>query len=245
MNIIEAYIKFRNQLVILISGISGSGITELGDNMKRDTKLKLVSYKDYMKKENDVEKVDIIIDGDIKKVPNWDSRNAVKWQDFINDINANKKTGVIAVCPSFPKAQYENLFSADFHINIKLPKQNILKKRLEYNKSHDNMQMDENILMAIFNRYTFPYYLYSIDPANSIITKFIDASKYADSADYNNTIYDEAFDYIMTMINRWLADNVKTQSAEKKKDTDSDFHIISTESATPDAKEDDDDTDDD
>ena len=49
MNIIEAYIKFNSQLIILISGFSGSGKTLLGRNIQRDFKLQFINLNDYYK----------------------------------------------------------------------------------------------------------------------------------------------------------------------------------------------------
>lgn len=50
MNVVEAYIKFRGQLVVLVSGLSGSGKTEIARNIERDFKLKFINLNDYYKK---------------------------------------------------------------------------------------------------------------------------------------------------------------------------------------------------
>jgi adenylate kinase family enzyme len=249
MNVVEAYIKFNSQLIILISGISGSGASELANNISRDFKIKLISYKDYIKKEDKIPHVSLAIGENTIKFINWDSDEVIEWKEFVNEISSYKQKGVVAVCSSFPKSMYESKFSPDFHINIKLSKQNLLKRRIEYIKKEKNdiSKFDDNILTNIFNKYTFPYYLQSTDVNTTKITKFINANEYAESQEYSNKLYDEAFDYLVNMITKWLENyNQKnSKSKSKRSDTnylnvaDDEFYKISTESENPDDSKDD------
>ena len=48
MNITEVYNKFNNQLIILISGLSGSGKTSLAHKIEKDFKLKCIKFADFL-----------------------------------------------------------------------------------------------------------------------------------------------------------------------------------------------------
>ena len=51
MNIIDAYIKYTTQLIFFISGFSGTKKSKVAELLARDTKLKLISLKDYYLKD--------------------------------------------------------------------------------------------------------------------------------------------------------------------------------------------------
>ena len=49
MNIIDAYKKFNKQLIILISGMSGSGKSKLAKNIAEDFNLEVIKQNDFYK----------------------------------------------------------------------------------------------------------------------------------------------------------------------------------------------------
>ena len=51
VNIVEKYIQNKDQLIILISGFSGSGKTLLAKNIERDFKLNFLNLNDFYKKD--------------------------------------------------------------------------------------------------------------------------------------------------------------------------------------------------
>lgn len=235
MNIVEAYIKYKSQLIILISGLSGSGITNLGKNISRDFKIKFVNYKDYIK--HDIQNTVIKYNDKNIEFVNMDTDEVIDWDKFLSEIKNNKQNGVVATSPCFFSNSTKKYFNEDAHINVKLNKINLVKRRIEYdiNKqkkeisidtssstesnntdntdSTDNTSNETNaqLINMIVNTYTFPFYLRSTDMENVKITKFINANEYIDlpKHDYDNKIYDVAYDYIINVINRWLDNHFK------------------------------------
>lgn len=207
MNIVEAYIKFKPGLVILISGISGAGTATLAKQISKDFKINLISYKDFL--DESYNRVETINYNDKNiEIKNWDSDDAINWDKFIQAIKNAQSTGVVAFSPSFPQSKID---FADFHINIKLSKQNLLHRRLGYqsnNNTNNNKNQDETIdkelQTLLFNKFTYPYYLQTTSDAK--ITKFINANEYAQlpSKEYNDKVYDDVFDYLIKMIQDWL-----------------------------------------
>jgi hypothetical protein len=209
MNIVEAYIKFRGQLVILVSGISGSGISHLAKNISKDLKIPSLSYAKFCKKDY-TEKVNL---PDGSEIINWDSDDVIDWAEFNKEINEMKPSGVVAYSQAFPVDKLDKDLEVDAHIHIKLAKQNLLNRRQKYVEEHRDECQDLYDLrdkqLLIFNRLTFPYYLHSVE--RSKITKFINANEFASlpENEYDERLADEAFSYLMSMINRWLENRLK------------------------------------
>ncbi len=129
-NIVEAYKEFNGQLIILISGLSGSGKTILAENICRDFKLKEINVRDYYKKDyNETIKLP-----NEKTVVNYDTDDAVDWTKLNEDINKLKKDGVVVIGHVFPTDKLD--FKADYHTHLKISKQELKKKRLEYIENH-------------------------------------------------------------------------------------------------------------
>ena len=219
MNIIEAFIKYRGQLVILISGMSGCGLTQLCKTMSDDLGLSMIGYNKYCVENYDVK---VKLPSGVEMI-NWDTDEIVEWESFINDINKNKSKGVIAYGQSFPSSKIDNKFTPDVHIHIKISKKNLLKRRQDYNKRHqDECEKipDQEIDLTLFNNLTYPYYMGTVQ--NSHITKFINGNDYIDSKDYDKKIADETFAYVTKFIEEWLNeyDRTKKTKTEEKKDTE-------------------------
>ena len=91
MNIVEAYLKYIGELVIIISGLSGSGKTTIAKLIERDFKLKLVNLDNFTNEEYN-EKVTLpsgltVID--------WDNVDAFDWDKLNAEVAKNKQNGVI------------------------------------------------------------------------------------------------------------------------------------------------------
>lgn len=193
MNIVEAYIKLKKKLIILISGLSGSGKTKLGKNISQLFKMELVNEKKYYIK--DYNKT-INLNNNINII-NWDSDDVYDWKTFNEDIIKYSTEGVVVIGSAFPTDKL--IFSADYHIHIKLSKQNILKKRARHSEKHGK-KYDTNIQQMIMNNATYPYYLDVTSRSN--ITKFINANEYVDMDNYDDILYDIAYDYLIDQINK-------------------------------------------
>ena len=92
MNIIDAYIKYNNQLIFILSGFSGTKKSHIAELLSRDTKLKLLSLKNYYIKEKG-EKIKLPND---KEVTSYDNIDVIDWDKLVDDIKKyqdNKKIG--------------------------------------------------------------------------------------------------------------------------------------------------------
>ena len=204
MNIIEAYIKFKGHLVILISGISGSGKTKLAKNISEIFKIRHVDMNEYCKPDYS-EKVKLL--QDIELI-NWDSDDVYDWNKFNGDMKELISSGVVVSGVAFPTDKIK--FPVDFHIQVKLSKQNLYKKRQKYLDEHKkdcqeiNRNIDKDIEYTVFNQLTYTYYL---DVTNrSTINKFIYANDYVDmdNESYDIKVYDETFEYLISEIEKYL-----------------------------------------
>lgn len=191
-NIIDTYIKYNNQLVILLSGLHGSGKSKIAHTLANELKLNYINTRDFIDKEK-FKEVKLANDETVKI---W---NEYKWNEIRDSINENKKNGVI-LCGDV----FENLndIHIDFHIHIKLSKQNIVKKRLEHIKklSDDEKKLyytDETETLII-NKIIFPHYLDILQKSH--INKFINANDFIDNDDYNEKLTDLIFNEIIQFI---------------------------------------------
>lgn len=201
MNIIDAYIKYTSQLIFFISGFSGTKKSKLAELLSRDTKLKLISLKDYYLKDKG-EKITL---QNNKEITSYDNINVIDWKKLVDDIKKYKDKGLIVDGEFFPTSKLENLH-IDYHLHIKLSKQNLLKKRIEFNKEKDK-NYDEETETLIMNQITYPFYLDIIQKSH--INKFINGNEiieeYKDD-EYINKIYDIVFDIFVKFITDKLTD---------------------------------------
>ena len=214
MNIVEAYIKFKPGLIILISGMTGSHISRLGKNLSKDINIAVLSYANFCKEgyNNRVR----LPNG--TEIINWDSDETIDWDRLNAQVKIAREKGVIVFAPAFPIDKLDQDIQIDAHIHIKLAKQNLLAKRQSYIQKHpeeckDLFGRDPGMELQIFNKYTFPYYLQSLE--RSKVTKFINANEFSNESDevYDERLANEAFSYLMSFINRWLEQYHKSSSS--------------------------------
>jgi len=208
MNIVEAYIKFKGQLVIVISGINGCGKSEVANDIASDMELDFVDQFDFFK-ENYNKKTELINN---IKIINWDTDDAIDWDKFNNRVNEEKSNGIMVVGSSFPTDKLK--FDIDFHLHVSLSKKVCFEKRKGFLEKHRDKypeDVSDNELLK-FNKFTFPYYL--LTQEHNKINKYLNANKST-----LDEIYDQAFEYLMFMIQKWLdeKEGIKRQSGKKDK----------------------------
>lgn len=208
MNIIEAYIKYKGQLLLLISGLSGCGKLNLGKELADIFNITLIDEFNYYKK-NYNEKIKLS-NGD--EIINWYTDDAIDWDRFNKDIDREKKNGVIVIGFSLPEDKIES--SSDYHIHLNIPKQVCLEKRKIFLEKHKDTYPDEYKLSGSdteklkMNKLIFPYYLESTK--KSKINRFVNVGLSDDS-----DIYDKVFDMIIEFINEFLYGNNFVNSDSK------------------------------
>ena len=193
MNVVDAYLKKKLQLIILISGFSGSGKTLLARQIERDFKLKFINLNSYLKEDysKTVEVTETL------KLIDWDSPDAVDWEKFNNDINENKSKGIVVSGFGFLSDKLE--FKQDFHIHLKISKEQLMKNRKEFIEENKDNKLneisDEKTQLLILNKISYPHYLKYLDGLK--IDKFIISMEKTP-----DTIYDETFDYLIGEIQK-------------------------------------------
>lgn len=199
MNIVEAYIKFKKQLLIFISGLPGCGKMELAKNISDDFNIKLIDQFDYYKTNYSV----TTTLPDETKLINWYTDDAIDWDHFNEDINEMKKDGLIVVGISFPTDKMNT--TPDYHIHLNISKQLCMEKRTEFLEKHkDEPKFKEDYDLIgtqteklKMNQLIYPYYLDSIK--NAKINKFLNINELT-----YDQVYDTAFDLLIDMINKYL-----------------------------------------
>jgi len=205
MNIVEAYIKFNSQLIILISGFSGSGKTLLGRNIQRDFKLQFINLNDYYKEDyNNV--VDL---GHDIKVIDWDHPDAIDWDKFNEKINEDKTKGIVCVGFGFPEDRIK--FTPDFHIRLDIPKPRLIEMRHKYldeNKDNKlNEYKDSRVELLIMNKLSYPHHE-EIKVKSKYTYKFSLFDKENLTLDeIPNKMYDDVFDYLINQIEKKIYKN--------------------------------------
>jgi Cdc6-like AAA superfamily ATPase len=204
MNIVEAYIKENKQMVLLISGFSGSGKTIISRSLLKDInksnkeKVTFLNLNDFLKSESEYKNV--IEVGELKVI-DWDSPDAVNWEEFNKKVNEIKNNGVIVSGFAFPKDKIS--FKVDFHIHLKMLKDDLIKNRADFtaekidDKTSRVAEIGEDMEKRILNKITFPHYLNSLQ--TSAFNKMINV-KYGEVKE----AYDEVFVYIMEEIKKRL-----------------------------------------
>jgi len=205
MNIVEAYIKFNKGLTVLISGLSGSGKTKLMQEIERDFKIKGINIEKFCVKKNDIT---VALPNGVT-VTDWDHIDSYDWENINKTIDENKSKGIVVCGPYFPTDKLN--FQPDFHINIKISKQQLVQRRHDYIKN--NPEKCKNLVQfldtptetLIINKITFPHFLeYS---EKSKIDKYINAHELN-----SNQIYDQAADFLFNKIQYFLNNHNKSNN---------------------------------
>lgn len=231
MNIVEAYIKFNNKLIIVISGLSGSGKTHIASFIERDFKLKLINIDNYCVKdyENRVEIYEGI------KINDWDHIDAYDWDKINKDVNSEMEKGVVVCGPYFPTDKID--FLVDFHINIKISKQKLIDARHNYIKNNPDKCkelvkfLDTPTEIAIINKIVYPHYLDYTQ--KSKIDKYINANEIT-----IDQVYDQAADFLFNKIKEFLDNynkknkhiSTKSSTSHKSKTTEENYESTDDES---------------
>jgi hypothetical protein len=178
MNIIEAYIKYRGQFVIIISGISGCGKTDIGERLAQSFNISLINQINYY----------TIQDKNIYSDDN------INWSQFLDDIFSKKTKGVVVIGMSFPTLKMGGL-KIDYHIHLKIPKQECLEyRKTQYGFTNEQEINADKLFM---NNVIFPYYIKTLE--SGYINKYI-----ATSQKSLDVIFDEIFDSLIEMIKKFL-----------------------------------------
>lgn len=198
MNIVEAYIKFKGQLIIFVSGISGCGKSDLAKKIGRNFNIKIIDQFSYYKK--NYNNSSTLPNGII--VSNWDTDDAIDWKRLNHDLNKFKSSGIVISGFSL----HPNVLSVvpDYHIHLTISKQNCLLRRRKFLTKHKTKYPEEYKLINSdldrlkMNQLTFPYYLKSRELSN--INKYFNSNKLSQSQ-----IWDSTWNILISFISKYLS----------------------------------------
>jgi len=203
MNIVDAYIKFNSQLIILISGFSGSGKTVLARNIQRDFKLSFINLNDFYREDfNEI--VDL---GNNIKVVDWDNPESIDWNKFNMKINLDKAKGIVVSGFGFPKDKID--FKPDFHIRIDVPKPLLLDLRHKYLEENKDNKLNEfkntDTEKLILNKLSYGHYLKIKENSDYTYVYNLYGLKEEESTkldEITDKTYDVIFDYVIKEIEK-------------------------------------------
>jgi cytidylate kinase len=214
-NIVDKYIEDVGKFIILISGLPGCGKQELGENIARDFKFKLLDTYNYYKDnyDNKIKLKDPETSEEVE-FTNWYTDDAIDWEKLNDDINTHKKTGVVVIGISL------NKIIGDYHIHLNISKQVSIEKTQKYIEDHKSQYPEEYEIIGTpmeklkMNKLIYPYYLEVTKLAK--INKYITVKEMTD-----DEIYDIAFDVLMQFVQKVVYKNVNVNvnvNQNKKKD---------------------------
>lgn len=207
MNIIEAYIKFNEELIIIISGLSGSGKSKVASFIERDFKIKKIDIESFCIKNNNRTVTLRDKEGKEVTVTDWDHIESYDWKSINKEVNKYKKNGVVICGPYFPSNVID--FAPNFHVHIKISKQKLIENRHNYIKDHKEDCADLYELLdtpfehMIVNQITYPHYLKYMEESDKNI-KYINTKNLDGNYLSIDQIYDQAFDYLINKVQEYI-----------------------------------------
>jgi uridine kinase len=181
INILDAYIRKNNQIVILILGMPCSNKCNISKMLNNDLNLNLISLNDYIKKIPTKKTINDIT------YTIYDHEDNYDWDGFNNEINQIKNKGVIIYGNYFYLSKIN--FNIDYIFFIEMNK-NMCSDLMKKCKMVEDTKDIDNYL----NNYLFPSY--DTLKQNLKINKFYNIKK-DNSAEQ---VYDKLFDNLMKLI---------------------------------------------
>ena len=185
MNILQAYIKKYNQIIILILGLPCTNKSEIAKELGIDLGLKVIKINDFLIKDKYKE-----INIDRLKIKVYEDSDNYNWDEFNSTINDLKKNGVIIYGNylDIDKIDWEIDFTFFYSMNIKTCKKMLVEKKMVEWEESDSM------LNAYFEKFLIP--LYENIKNNIKVNKFFNLKE---ETKFNDS-YDEIFDSLMEII---------------------------------------------
>lgn len=181
MNVVEAYITFKNQLIIIISGLTGCGKTSVAKRIAKNFKINYIDQNNYYIKDFK----NTITTPNNEEFNNIYTDDAIDWKKFNDDVNDKKSSGVII--NAFTTSNID--FTPDIHIHLSMSKQRCIENRHKYlTKNKDKYkkefeEIDSQLEKWKFNHLTYPYYLET--RKNMDITNMINVTEQHEIETYN------------------------------------------------------------
>lgn len=223
MNVVEAYISFNTQLIIIISGLTGCGKTVIAKRIAKSFKINYIDQNKYIIKDFK----NPVISPTGEEVNNFYTDDSIDWSKFNDDVNAKKHTGIIINALSTTNIN----FKPDIHIHLSLSKQKCIENRHNYlTKNKDKYKqefenMDSQLEKWKFNKLMYTYYLDT--RKNMDIDKMINITELDENESYNEVWDTIINDYIVPYTKKFATQNNGKDYLEwKNKQTQKNTEII-------------------
>lgn len=189
MNILQAFIKKYDQIIILILGLPCTNKSEIAKELGIDLNIQVIKVNDFLIK-NKFESVEI--SGSNVKI--YENTNNYDWDNFNSKINELKANGVIIYGNylDIEKINFQIDFSFFYSMNNNLCKKILIEKKMI------EWDIDDKKTNEYFEKIFDP--LYSKIKETFKINKFFNIkedTKFDDS-------YDEIFNLLMELISKKL-----------------------------------------
>jgi hypothetical protein len=205
MNLIEAYLKYFNQLVILLIGYPCTNKSAYANDLSIDASLNVLNLNNYLIKDKFVEKT-IITDSSNNKETKfkiYEHSDNIDWTKFNSDVNNLKSSGVIihANLMDKDKLDFNIDFSFYFYSPIKYCKDNVSQNNL--------LNLEKKDINNYFEHVFIPFYSNYDQNIKNIFTifKFFKITETSNNEDIYNTLFDSLMTNINNNINKKL--NIK------------------------------------
>lgn len=187
--LINQYIKENDQIIILISGLSGTDKKQISMDLANYFDLMYINHTNYLNKDYDSH----ITLSNNHIVESNDDDNYIDWNKFNEEINLHKSKGIIVSGPVFPTELLK--FKTDLHINLFISKQSLKDNVQEFIEKHPNLNLNIEDELLKINTITYKYFVNSI--SRSLYSIVYDVSK-----------YDNLHEIIKAFITTFLKNNV-------------------------------------
>lgn len=189
INILQAYIKKNKQFILLVLGMPCTSKSKVAKELVIDLGLPLVNINDYLIQDKYIDKE---IDG--VKFKLYEHPDNYDWEKLDQDVNKLKSNGVVLYGNYIDKEKisFEPDFILFFSMNINLCKTILVsKKLLPYN-------LDDEKVKTYFTKVFNPVY--------DELKEKIKINKFYNIKEQTTfeTLYDEVFDYLMSLISSKL-----------------------------------------
>ena len=191
MNIVEVFRKYNDGLIILVSGLSGSGKKKLASSIAKWFGLELINIDKFCKDAGPSVELSNGI-----TVTDWDSIDTYNWDEINKVVTASN--GCV-VCGAYFTTDVIT-FKPHYHLHVKIAKKKLIEVREAYLKDKPNCQQILANINAIVNQFTYPHYIEYME--KSKIDKYLNANELS-----QDEIFDSAFGFMIAMIQKFTQEN--------------------------------------
>jgi hypothetical protein len=214
MNLIEAYLKYFNQLIILLIGYPCTNKSSYAKDLSLDASLNIINLNDYLIKDKYIEKVFTDVSNNNKEIKFkiYEDTENINWNKFNEDINNFKSSGVIIHCNFLDKEKinFDIDFAFYFYTSIKYCKEIISNNNL--------LNFEKKDINHYFEFVFIPFYSNYDQNIKNIFTvyKYFKINETSNNDDIYNTLFDVIMNNLQSKINKKLNINTNKRITNKR-----------------------------